>query len=173
MQYMVEDLVVSAALAPKRRPKAVLCSKVRGRERWHVDVLEDNLPFAAAVELVLRTEEGIRAASVNPATGRALVQYDPEGIVRPIEDLLRRALNVNPLSAEEFLLFRANRRETDNASSLLKMEAACFLFRAMFLGALCPFGLAGAAAIFLASRVSRTKLRSKMRLDYTESAATN
>src|SRR5260370_28260725 len=41
------------------QPVVFLCSQVPGRERWYVDALEVNPRLAAAVELVLRSEEGI------------------------------------------------------------------------------------------------------------------
>ena len=44
-----------------------------GRERWHVDVLENNRRLAAAVELVLQSEEGVREARVNPINGRVFM----------------------------------------------------------------------------------------------------
>src|SRR6202790_5458536 len=67
-----------------RQPRMVLCSQVRGRERWYLDALEDNPRLAAAVELVLRSEEGIDGASANPLTGRVLVKYSPDLISESI-----------------------------------------------------------------------------------------
>ncbi len=53
-------------LTPETQSALVLCSQVPGRERWYVNALEDNPRLAAAVELVLRSEEGILDAHANP-----------------------------------------------------------------------------------------------------------
>ena len=86
----------------------VLRSQVRGRQRWYVDALEDNPRLAAAVELVLRSEEGIHGASVNPLTGRVLVHHDPDLLPEFIEALIHRAIEFGPMSREEFSALRSD-----------------------------------------------------------------
>src|SRR5260370_1124062 len=69
-----------------------LCSGVKGRERWHVEGLQGNHRLAAAVELVLRSEQGITAATANPLTGRVLVHYLPGRLAVPVKSVLQAAL---------------------------------------------------------------------------------
>ena len=91
-----------------RKPRMLLRSRVRGRQRWYVDVLEDNPRLAAAVELVLRSEDGIRGASINPLTGRVLVHHDPDLLPELIEALIHRAIEFGPMSHEEFSALRSD-----------------------------------------------------------------
>jgi len=157
-----------------RQPRMTLCSGIRGRERWHVKMLEDNPHLAAAVELVLQTEEGVVEARANPLTGRVLVRYDPCEFTQPVESLLIRALGAKPLSAEEFSLFRSKRSGTRSHVPLLEVEAGCFLVHAIFLGGFCPIGLACGAALFLVDRASHRHRRTRSTpLGHSESAVTN
>jgi hypothetical protein len=57
---------LAAVRSIERRPAMVLCSRVPGRDRWYVDALEDSPRLAAAVQLVLRSEEGVSHAFANP-----------------------------------------------------------------------------------------------------------
>src|SRR5580692_1868410 len=90
-----------------RRPKILLRSQAPGRQRWYVDALEDNPRLAAAVELVLQSEEGIHKASVNPLTGRILVHHNPDLLPEIIEALIHRAIEFGPMSREEFSALRS------------------------------------------------------------------
>src|SRR5258706_393377 len=74
----------------------VLCSRIKGRDRWRVDALKDSPRLAAAVELVLRTEDGITEVRANPLTGRLLVCYAPELLAGPVETLIHRAFSFGP-----------------------------------------------------------------------------
>ena len=146
-----------------------LYSRIRGRERWYVDIIEDNRWLAAAVELVLQTEEGINEARVNPITGRVLVRYDPRVLANPIESLLSRALEVSPLSREEFSIFRSKPAARYSHRHLLTAKIACCAIQAVFLGGVCPVGLAGAALLFMIERASLVSAP----LGHSESAVTN
>ena len=148
------------------------CSRISGRERWHVKLLEDRPRLAAAVELVLQTEPGMLEARVNSVTGRVLVCYDPVTLTGPIETLLARALEAGPLTQEEFSLLRAKPQPIVLSNRLIAMEVACGLSHVVLMGGFCPLGLVSAAALFLVKRhCSRRRLAAP--LGYTESAATN
>jgi hypothetical protein len=140
-------------ISPKsgiREPRMVLCSQVRGRQRWYVDVLEDNRRLAAAVELVLRSEEGILGASVNPLTGRILVHHDPELLPEIIEAFIHRAIEFGPMSREEFSALRPDgHNHFLGAGHLIAAEIGCSVIKMLLLGGGCPIGLAAAAGILL------------------------
>src|SRR4030088_1202729 len=68
------------------------CSRIRGRERWHVDGLKGNRRLAAAVQVALRGESGVEDAAANPLTGRVLVRYSPDHMQASVEVLIRQAL---------------------------------------------------------------------------------
>jgi hypothetical protein len=134
------------------QPKPVLCSATRGRERWYVDALEDNPRFAAAVELVLRGEEGILNVRANALTGRVLVHYRPDLLSESIETMLRRALEFGPLSREEFLSFRPNVPDELSFGHLVAAEIGCFALKLLFAGGCCPLTLGAAALMLLMHR---------------------
>ena len=163
------------ALAPQvvQQRRIRLCSRIPGRERWHVGGLQNHPRLAAAVELVLQTEPGVLEARANPVTGRVLVLYDPGSLSYPIEALLRRALEASPLSRDEFRLLR---RKPDRASSygqFLALEATCGLFHVILMGGFCPLGLASAAAVFLLTRASHSRHSIIVPPGYSEPAVTN
>jgi hypothetical protein len=126
----------------------VLCSQVPGRQRWYVDALEDNPRLAAAVELVLKSEEGILDAHANPLTGRVLVHYQPDLPSETIEALIQRALEFGPMSREEFSSLHSKKPGTQPFRHLLAAEIGCTAFKWMFLGGCCPLVL-GAASLLL------------------------
>jgi hypothetical protein len=164
-------LALSPSTTQRRRMK--LCSRIRGRERWQVKLLENHPRLAAAVELVLQTEPGVLEARANPVTGRVLVLYDPATLTDPVESLLRRALESSPLSREEFRLLRPKPRRVASHRRLLALEATCSLFHVVLMGGFCPLGLACAAALFLVERTSHSHRPISTPLGYSESAATN
>jgi hypothetical protein len=184
---MPQDLVVSLreedsrasiarqalVLAP-RQPRLTPCSEISGRERWHVDILENNPRLAATVELVLQMEESVEAATVNPVTGRVLVRYNPRTIARPVKSLLSDALNALPLTLAEFSLLRSKRSEAHRHIGLLGIDAGCFLIHTIMLGGFCPFGLASAAILLLRDRARHSGRRAQsVRLDHSGSAVMN
>src|SRR5882724_1749418 len=84
-------------------PTIFLRSQVPGRDRWEVPCLCGNERWSAAVELVLRGEEGVLDATANAATGRVLVTYAPGKVSAPVEVLLRQALSFGPASTEDYV----------------------------------------------------------------------
>jgi len=134
-----------------------LCSRTAGRERWHTRALEDRPRLAAAVELVLRTEEGIEEVNANPLTGRVLVRYRPDAISEPVETLLSRALNAGPMSRAEFAALRSGAQAPDSFSKhMVTAEIACSLSHVVIFGGFCPIGLAATGLLLLLHRRSRT-----------------
>lgn len=135
-----------------RQPKMILCSGVHGRERWYVDVLEDNPRLAAAVELVLRSEEGIEAARVNPSTGRVLVHFRSHLLRESIQDLIARAIEFGPMSREEFSALRPRQSASFSAGHFILAEIGCEALKMIFLGGCCPAALAAAGLLLLLHR---------------------
>jgi hypothetical protein len=135
-----------------RVPKILLRSQVRGRERWHVDVLEDNPRLAAAVELVLRTEEGIEGVSANPLTGRVLVRYNTDLLSESIEALIRRAIGFGPMTREEFAALESGQHPSFGAKHVLAAEIACSAVKMVLFGGCCPLGLATAGLLLFCYR---------------------
>jgi hypothetical protein len=135
-------------------PNTVLCSRVPGRERWYVNALEDNPRLAASVEFVLRSEEGVLDACVNPLTGRVLVHYRPELLSESIEALLHRALEFGPMSREEFSSIRSDRPGNSSFRNILAAEIGCTALKLLFLGGFCPIALGAAGLLFFMHRRS-------------------
>jgi len=138
------------------QPKIALRSRVPGRERWYVDTLEDNPRLAAAVELVMRTEEGIEEVRANPLTGRVLVRFRPWSVSESIEALLTRAIEAGPMSREEFAALRPTEAPRSISKELLTAEVACSLSHMLLFGGFCPIGLAATGVLMLLHRRSRT-----------------
>jgi len=136
------------------RPKLVLRSQVRGRERWYANALEDNPRLAAAVELVLRSDEGIDEVHANPLTGRVLVRYRPSAISAPVETLIRRAIEGGPMSREEFAVRRSGQPQGSFSKQLLTTEIFCSLSHMLLFGGFCPLGLAATGVLLLLHRRS-------------------
>ena len=127
----------------------VLCSRVAGRERWYVDALEDNPRLAAAVEVVLKSEEGILDAHANPLTGRVLVRYQSGLPAESIAALIQRATEFGPMSEAEFASFQSTKKPaTRSFHHLLAAEAVCCAINMVVLGEFCPFVL-GAVGLHL------------------------
>jgi hypothetical protein len=132
-----------------REPKMVPCSQLPGRERWCVDVLEDNPRLAAAVELALRSEGGIEEASVNPLTGRVLVRYNPDLLLESVEALIRRAITFGPMSREDFSAIKFEQGHSFSAKHLIAAEIGCSAVKMFLLGGFCPLVMVAAAGVFL------------------------
>jgi hypothetical protein len=153
----------------------VLCSRVPGRERWYVSVLEGRPRFAAAVELLLRSEEGIVNAKANPLTGKVLVQYRPGVILETPERLIGRALEFGPMSKEEFSA-RPITAASWSAAHFLAAEIACTALKMTMLGGCCSLALGAASLLFLHHRrVHRNGARvvpdQPRRIEYHENGA--
>jgi hypothetical protein len=116
------------------------CSRIRGRERWHVAGIKGNQRLAAAVEVTLTGESGVEEAMANPMTGRVLVRYSPEHVQASVEILIRRALALAPMIEKEF-----SRPVTSKPfllpKRLLVAEAGCSLLKLLLFGGMsCPVG---------------------------------
>ena len=135
------------------QPAMVLCSQIPGRERWYVNALEDTPRLAAAVEVVLRSEEGVLNAHANPVTGRVLVRYRPELLSEPIEALIHRALEFGPMSEAEFSSFRSEKAPAAlSLHHLLVDEIGCCAINMLLLGEFCPLALGGVGLHLLMHR---------------------
>ena len=55
--------------------KMVPCSRTAVRERWHIETLKDRPRLAAALDLVLGSEEGAERVKANPLTVEAKSRY--------------------------------------------------------------------------------------------------
>jgi len=108
-------------------------SRIRGRERWHVDGLKGNERLAASVEAALKLEPGVEEAVANPLTGRILVCYLPDRIQASVETLIRRALTLQPMIEQEYprpVKFKPR----SWLKRILAAELGCSLFTLLFLG---------------------------------------
>jgi hypothetical protein len=150
-----EPAVLDVREALATQPRLVLHSRLPGRERWYVNLLENNPRLAAAVELVLRSEEGVAEARANPLTGRVLVRYRPDAISEPVERLLRRALKAGPMSPEEFAALRPENSPGPFSKHLFTAEVACSLSDLVIFGGLCPLGIAATVVLLLLHRGSK------------------
>ena len=117
-----------------------------------MDILEDNPRLAAAVELLLKSEEGILDAHANPLTGRVLVHYRPNLLSESIEALIHRALEFGPMSREEFSSYRAQAAARLAFHHLLAAEIGCSAIKMLLLGGFCPLVLGAAGLLFFVRR---------------------
>jgi hypothetical protein len=131
------------------------CSRIRGRERWHVGGLKGNRRLAAAVEVALRSELGVEQAAANPVTGRVLVSYSPDHIQAPVETLIRQALAVDTIT-EQQLSGPVISRPFLLPKRLLAAELGCSIFKLLLFGGIsCPVGgIWCAAAVILTLRLA-------------------
>jgi hypothetical protein len=121
------------------------CSRIRGRERWHVDGLKGNRRLATAVEVTLKGESGVEEVAVNPLTGRVLVRYLPDQIQASVEMLIRQALALGPIFDEKLIEQELSPPVTSNRfllpKRLLAAELGCSLLKVLLLGGIsCPAG---------------------------------
>jgi len=139
-------------------------SRVPGRERWEVDCVRDQPNWAAAIESIVGTEEGVESVIANPATGRVLVEFDPERITTSVENLLRRALAFRPMTKTEILTTGHASKTPRVLAAAATAELGCFLIKAAFIG-LCPWtAVAMCSTAFLFHRAVSDKPR-QIRLD--------
>jgi hypothetical protein len=131
--------------------KMTLCSRIPGRERWQIEVLEDRPRLAAALELVLGSEDGVERVEANPLTGRVLVHYRPELISATIEELIRRALEFGPMTRDEYAA-RPRRSAGWSAGHLLAAEIACTALKLTLFGGCCSLALGAAGLLFFHHR---------------------
>jgi hypothetical protein len=131
--------------------KMVLRSRTPGRDRWHVDALEDRPRLAAALELVLGSEDGVERVEANPLTGTVLVHYRPELIARPIEESILRALEFGPMTRDEYAL-RPKPSARWSARHFLVAEIACTALKLTVFGGCCSLALGAASLLFFHHR---------------------
>jgi hypothetical protein len=155
-----ERSVIAPALSETPQPvackntasvKMTLCSRIPGRERWQIEVLEDRPRLAAALELVLGSEDGVERVEANPLTGRVLVHYRPELISATIEELIRRALEFGPMTRDEYAA-RPKRAAGWSARHLLAAEIACTALKLTLFGGCCSLALGAAGLLFFHHR---------------------
>jgi len=133
---------------PVKTGEIILRSGLPGRQRWEVPVIKHHPQLAAAVELVLRGEEGVITAQANSLTGRVLVKFDSQKVASPIDDLIRAAISYGPLSQAEM----PDRKVMHTAfRSVLLGELGCVLVKSVFFSGGCgPVGAIAAAVMFFA-----------------------
>ena len=134
---------------PKPSYKMTLCSRVPGRERWLVPAMMKKPRWAAAVEMVLRGEDGVKSACANPVTGRVLVEFSPSRITAPVEVLIQQALAFGPMSKSEFAARSAKPDLMVSSTHLAATELLCFVVRMSLFGGGCVAAGAAAAAFCL------------------------
>jgi hypothetical protein len=113
-------------------------SHVPGRERWEILCLRGHRGWAYTIEAILGSEDGVRLVLANPATGRVLVEFDPELIAAPVQVLLERALSFRPMAKRETAPVAPPRRTRTAFAAAATTELGCLLFKAAFAG-LCPW----------------------------------
>jgi hypothetical protein len=130
------------------------CSRIRGRERWHVSGLRGNKRLAAAVEVALKRESGVEEAAANPLTGRVLVRYSPDRTQASVEMLIRQALALDPMIEQELSRPVASKPFL-LTKRLLAAELGCSLFKLLVFGGIsCPAGIWWAAGAVVAVRLA-------------------
>ena len=136
-----------------------LRSRVPGRERWEVACVRNHPNWAASIESIVGTEEGVEGVVANPATGRVLIEYDPGRITTSVEDLLRRALSFRPMSDTEVQGTRHAGKGPKVLAAAATAELGCLLMTAAFAG-FCPWTtVAMCSTAFLFHRVVSDKSR--------------
>ena len=116
------------------------CSRIRGRERWHVSGLRGNERLAAAVEVALKSESGVEEVVANPLTGRVLVRYSPDHIETPVETMIHQALTLDPMIEQELSRPVAS-KPFFLTKRVLVAELGCSLLKLVVLGGVsCPVG---------------------------------
>ena len=128
--------------------RMALRSRTPGRERWHIEALEDRPRLAASLEVILESEEGVERVQANPLTGRVLVHYRPELMPEAIEELIRRALEFGPMTREEYAL-RSGPSAGWPAAHLLAAEIVCTALKLTLFGGCCSLALGAASLLFL------------------------
>src|SRR5438132_6761434 len=136
-----------------------LRSRVPGRERWEVACVRNHPNWAASIESIVGTEEGMESVIANPATGRVLVEYDPARITAPVEVLLQRALAFRPMTETEVLSTRHAGKAPTVLAAAATAELGCLLLKTALLG-VCPWAtVAVCSTAFLFHRVVLDKAR--------------
>jgi hypothetical protein len=99
--------------------------------------VQDHPTWAATIETIVGSEEGVESVIANPATSRVLVEYDPSRISAPVETLLRRALAFRPMTATEAIDAPHSRKRATVLSATVAAELVCSIFKVALVG-VCP-----------------------------------
>ena len=111
----------------------------------------DHPHWAESIESIVGTEDGVESVIANPATGRVLVDYDPSRINVPVEQLLRRAVSVRPVTAGRTT--RHGNKTSKLLTSVAASEQVCLACKAAFVS-FGPFATVAAfSTAFLLHRV--------------------
>jgi hypothetical protein len=136
-----------------------LRSRVPGRERWEVACVRNHPLWAASIESIVGTEDGVKSVIANPATGRVLVEYDVSRIAAPVEVLLQRAAAFRPVTETELLATRHAGKAPTLLAAAATAEFGCLLLKTALLG-VCPWAtVAMYSTAFLFHRVVLDKAR--------------
>jgi hypothetical protein len=73
---------------------------------------------ALALQTVLGSETGIRRVSANELTGRILVEYSPQALEEPLENLIQRAAAFGPLLPSEYAALSQPEQPQSNGNGL-------------------------------------------------------
>ena len=136
-----------------------LRSSVPGRERWDIPCVRNHAAWAATIETIVGTEEGVECVFANPVTGRVLVEFDPSRITAPVKVLLERALAFRPMTDSETGGAPRRAKKGRFLAATVTTELVCSVFKFALIG-VCP---CAAAAIlpsaFLLHRLASAKPR--------------
>jgi hypothetical protein len=135
-----------------------LRSCIPGRERWDIPCVRNHPAWAAAIETIIGSEEGVGFVSANPATGRVLVEFNPSQIPAPVKVLLERALAFRPMTASEVIDAAHPRKRRTVLAATVTTELVCSLFKFALVG-VCPC----AAAAILPSALLLHRIASDKR----------
>jgi hypothetical protein len=127
------EMVDSQTIIPAMKMR----SRVPGRERWDVPCVRDHPNWAATVESIVGSEEGIESVIANPATGRVLVEFNPSRVTAPVQALLQRALSFRPMTASDGINTRHWGKRSTLLSATVATELVCSIFKLALLG-VCP-----------------------------------
>jgi hypothetical protein len=142
-----------------------LRSSVPGRERWDVPCVRDHPAWAATIETIVGSEEGVGFVFANPASGRVLVEFNPSEIAAPVKVLLERALGFRPMTESEALDAPRRQKKRTILAATLTTELICSLFKFALIG-VCPCAAAAIlpSAFILHQLASAEPHRSKSTL---------
>jgi hypothetical protein len=114
-----------------------LRSRAQGRERWVVPCILGHPEWAATIETIVGSEDGIQSVVANPETGRVLIEFNPSLLKASIQILLQRAVAFRPMTAGDGLKTHHPRRTRTVLRTIIATELGCSIFKLAVLG-LCP-----------------------------------
>jgi hypothetical protein len=126
--------------------KLTVRSKLPGRERWDIPALKHNPKLAKALELVLRSEIGIRNVIANPLTGRLLLEFHPDKLTQSSEQTIRTAFTLDAFSSFDM---RVRRNGVGGIEHMLLGELVHIALKGMLMSGACICGGTLAAAVMI------------------------